>query len=107
MKTKRISLIAKGKNILSNMVGIKERKIKRAVDAALDKAKEEAISAEESILQIIEKMGDSDSSEHLNSCINQYLDKKTDIDNWTKRVTWIEELQTMLEEEVEVPKEEK
>lgn len=37
-KVKRLSLLIKGKNLLADLLNVKERRINRAVDAAIDKA---------------------------------------------------------------------
>ena len=106
-KAKRISLIAKGKSVLSDLIGIKERKIRRAVDTAIDKAQEAAITANEAALKCIEDMSQVDTAEHYNQCINKYFEHRSDVEEWRRRQTWATELKALLDEEIEVPKEEK
>lgn len=106
-KAKRISLIAKGKSVLSDLIGIKERKIRRAVDTAIDKAQEAAITADEASLKCIEDMSQVDTAEHYNQCINKYFEYRSDVEEWRRRQTWATELKALLDEEIEVPKEEK
>ena len=102
MKVKRISLLVKGKSAFSDTTEIRERKIRRSVEAAIDKATEEKLLAEEKAIKALESMKDSTDSSFLTVCINNYLDAKYESEEWNKRVGWAKNLADLLDEEVEV-----
>lgn len=106
-KVKRISLIAKGKNFFSELIGIKERKIRNAVDAAINKAMEEKILASDAATQALISLGENDDPHHYSNCIKTYVDSRAAEEEWSKNLRYAEELKARLEEEVETPKEEK
>ena len=98
--TSRLSLIAKGKNIIKST--LREGKIKRAVEAAIAQATEGQLDAEEKALEVLEKMSDT---EDLNSVINQYVSLKDEAETWANTKKHLESLKAVLDEQVSVDEE--
>lgn len=73
-KAKRISLIAKGKSVISEMFGVKERRIRRSLQAANDRAIEEAVILRENLPGLLNRLGDCTTQEETNGVINQVCD---------------------------------
>ena len=102
-KVKRINLIVKGKGLISEMLRIKQNKIERAIESAIDRAEEESIDAENRVLSLIEKFGEStDSSTKINAVINEICVAMDDATEWQTRKQQVERLKKMLNEEVDV-----
>lgn len=102
-KVKRINLIVKGKGLISEMLRIKQNKIERAIESAIDRAEEESIDAENRVLSLIEKLGEStDSSTKINEVINEICVAMDDATEWQTRKQQVERLKKMLNEEVDV-----
>lgn len=93
----RLSLIAKGQNIIKST--FKEGKIKRAIESALANAEENALDAEEKALEVLEKFS---TSEDFNDVINSYVEHANDAEAWRNTKKHLEQLKAKLAEEVEV-----
>lgn len=105
-KEKRINLIIKAKGLVEAALGLKERKIKRAVAAAWDYAIDQQLNAESRKLQALNDMGKyADNPEKLKASINDYCEACDLLENWKVRETQVKALTEALEEEVEVPEE--
>lgn len=100
-KVKRISLIVRCKEVLSEMLGIKERKIRRSLQSANDRAIEEALNAKEQISVLLNKLGECESQAEINGIINSICDTIDTIEAWEKKQKQVEKIQAMLDEEVE------
>lgn len=102
-KVKRLNLIVKGKGLVSEMLRLKQNKINRAIESAIDKAEEEALDAENKVISLLEKLGNStDSSTSINAVINEICTTMDDAETWRIRKKQVEQLKEMLNEEVEV-----
>lgn len=102
-KVKRLNLIVKGKGLVSEMLRLKQNKINRAIESAIDKAEEEALDAENKVISLLEKLGNStDNSASINAVINEICKTMDDAENWRIRKKQVEQLKEMLNEEVEV-----
>lgn len=104
-KAKRISLIAKGKSVISEMFGVKERRIRRALQAANDRAIEEAVILRENLPSLLNKLGDCDTQEKTNEVINKICDTLETIEAWETKQKYVEKIQAMLDEEVDIEEE--
>ena len=101
-KMKRLDLIVKGKDLVSELFGIKTRKIKRAIESAIDTAEERALSAEERITTLLLEFGDKfDSPEGLTETINSICAAMDEAEEWKKKAEQVRKIRTLLEEEVE------
>ena len=100
-KVKRISLIVRCKEVLSEMLGIKERKIKRSLQSANDRAIEEALTARERIPALLNKLGECETQAAINDVINDICDTLDQIDAWEKKQKQVERIQDILDEEVD------
>lgn len=100
-KMKRLSLIVKGEGIVASLLGIRENKIKRAVESAGDYAEEQILDANAAKLKALEALGKgADSSDSCRSAINAYCDACEAIDAWSKKAEYIAQLKADLESEV-------
>lgn len=98
---KRINLIVKGQKCLTELLGIKEKKIRRAVESALDFTEESAVEAKEKRLALLNELGEqADDKEALMGIINNYCELLDDEENWKKRNNQIKFLKKELEEEI-------
>lgn len=105
-KVKRLSLLIKGKNLLADLLNVKERRINRAVDAAIDKANEEALLASEKAREILSKISSAaDDPGDLNDFINDFCDQVELETSWKAKAKAVQYLKTLLSEEVEEPEE--
>ena len=101
-KMKRLDLIVKGKDLVSELFGIKTRKIKRAIESAIDIAEERALSAEERVTTLLSEFGDRfDSSDGLTETINSICGAMDEAKEWKKKAEQVRKIRTLLEEEVE------
>lgn len=100
-KIKRINLIAKGKQVLSELFNIKVRRINRTLASALDAAEENMVSAEESMVEALNKLGEAETDEARTYALNNILELMDEADQWKLRKKQIAKIQQMLEEEVE------
>ena len=99
---KRITLIAKKvKNYVND--ALRERKINRAVEAAIDKAEMKALEAEdraEQVLDALAKVADDDIA--INSKLNDFIEALNEAENWRNTKSKIEVFKQRLNEEVTV-----
>lgn len=93
----RLSLIAKGQNIIKST--FKEGKIKRAIESALANAEENALDEEEKVLEVLEKFS---TSEDFNEVINSYVKHADSAEAWRNTKKHLEQLKAKLAEEVDV-----
>lgn len=100
-KTKRINVIAKGKQILSELFNIKVRRINRTISSALDVAQENILSAKDEILTRVNKLGEAETDEQRQSALNSILEAMDEVSQWETRYSQVKKLQEMLDEEVE------
>jgi len=100
---KRIEFIANGKGVLKERVGIREKKVTKAVEDAIDFADEQIFELEQKAKEIIDSIKDvADSRDDINKKINEYVDKMQDADGYRDTKKYLEKLQTILTEDVEV-----
>lgn len=98
---KRISLIVKGEKCLKELLGIKEKKIRRTVESCLDYTEEAAIEYKEKRQQLLDELGKAaDEKEKLVSIINQYCELVDMEEEAKKKNSQIKMLKKELEEEV-------
>ena len=104
-KTKRLSLLVKGKGFIADLLDMKARRIKRAVEAAIDKANEEALIAAEKAKEMLDGLAEAaegpDYSEKLNKFINDYADLCEAEEAWKAKALAVQKLHTLLNQEVE------
>lgn len=93
----RLSLIAKGQNIIKST--FKEGKIKRAIESALASAEENALDEEEKAIETLEKFS---TSEDFNAVINSYIEHADNAEGWRNTKRHLEQLKAKLAEEVDV-----
>lgn len=101
MKKKRINLIVKGKGLISEMLQIKERKIRRTLSSAIDIAEENKIKAQDNILSLTNELGKAETDEQMTNVINNIFEEYDKIESYTNRVEQVKDLLKLLEEEVE------
>lgn len=101
---KRITLIAKKvKNYVNDT--LRERKINRAVEAAIDKAEMNALEAEDRAEQILDALAEvADDDAAINSKLNAFIEALNEAENWRNTKSKIEVFKQRLNEEVEVEK---
>ena len=105
-KVSRLDLIVKGKDLVSALLGIKTRKINRAVSSAIDTAEENAISSNENVNKLLTKLGDVyDSPAELTGVINAICEEMDKAELWAKRTEQVKKIAELLKEEVEVEEE--
>lgn len=93
----RLSLIAKGQNIIKS--SFKEGKIKRAIESAIATAEENALDEEEKALEVLEKFSTSDD---LSAVINSYVEHANNAEAWRNTKEHVEQLKAKLAEEITV-----
>ena len=105
-KMKRLDLIVKGQELVSELFGIKTRKIKRAIESAIDTAEERAFSAEERVTILLAKLGENyDNPQALTDTINSLCVTMDEAQEWRKKAEQVKRVKSLLEEEVEVKEE--
>lgn len=105
-KMTRLDLIVKGKNLVSALLGIKTRKINRAVSSAIDTAEENAISSNENVNKLLSKLGEVyDNPAELTNAINSICEEMDKAELWAKRAEQVKKIAELLKEEVEVEEE--
>lgn len=105
--TKKINLIIKAKGLVETALGLKERKIRRAVAAAIDFAVDQQLNAESAKTKALENIGKyADDPNALRDAINSYCTACDELENWKVREAQAKKLQDVLDEEVEEPVEE-
>lgn len=98
---KRINAIVKGKGIVNEILQIREKKIKRAVESAIDYAQEQQLDADTRALKAITLMGENaDNPENLKNYINQYCQAIDDRKDWETKEEQVKLLKKKLDEEV-------
>lgn len=99
---KRITLIAKKvKNYVND--ALRERKINRAVEAAIDKAEMNALEAEDRAEQILDALAEvADDDVAINSKLNDFIKALNEAENWRNTKSKIEVFKQRLNEEVTV-----
>lgn len=99
---KRISLIAKKVTTYVNSA-LRERKINRIIEAALDKAETNALEAEDEAEQILDSLGEvADNDTLINDKLNAFIKALDKAENWRNTKSKIETFKTRLNEEVVV-----
>lgn len=98
---KRINLIVKGKGLISEMLQIKERKIRRALSSAIDIAEENKIKAQDNILTLANDLGKAETDKEMTDVVNRIFEEYDKIESYANRVNQVKELMALLEEEVE------
>ena len=99
---KRITLIAKKvKNYVND--ALRERKINRAVEAAIDKAEMNALEAEDRAEQVLDALAEvADDDAAINSKLNAFIEALNEAENWRNTKSKIEVFKQRLNEEVTV-----
>ena len=99
---KRISLIAKKVTTYVNSA-LRERKINRIIEAALDKAETNALEAEDEAEQILDSLGEvADNDTLINDKLNAFIKALEKAENWSNTKSKIETFKARLNEEVVV-----
>lgn len=99
---KRISLIAKKVTTYVNSA-LRERKINRIIEAALDKAETNALEAEDEAEQILDSLGEvADNDTLINNKLNAFIKALEKAENWRNTKSKIETFKARLNEEVVV-----
>ena len=99
---KRITLIAKK---IQNYVNdaLRERKINRAVEAAIDKAEMKALESEDRAEQVLDALAEvADDDAAINSKLNDFIEALNEAENWRNTKSKIEVFKQRLNEEVAV-----
>lgn len=99
---KRITLIAKKvKNYVND--ALRERKINRAVEAAIDKAEMNALEAEDRAEQVLDALAEvADDDAAINSKLNDFIKALNEAENWRNTKSKIEVFKQRLNEEITV-----
>lgn len=99
---KRITLIAKKvKNYVND--ALRERKINRAVEAAIDKAEMKALEAEDRAEQVLDALAEvANDDTAINSKLNDFIEALNEAENWRNTKSKIEVFKQRLNEEVTV-----
>lgn len=100
-KIKRINLIAKGKQVLSELFNIKVRRINRTISSAIDTAQEKIISSKEDVMAKVAKLGEAETDEQRQKALNNILEAMDTVTEWETRLSQLENLEKILNEEVE------
>lgn len=99
---KRISIIAKKVTTYVNSA-LRERKINRIIEAALDKAETNALEAEDEAEQILDSLGEvADNDSAINDKLNAFIKALENAENWRNTKAKIEQFKERLNEEVPV-----
>lgn len=98
---KRINLIVKGKGLISEMLQIKERKIRRALSSAIDIAEENKIKAQDNILTLANDLGKAETDKEMTEVINKIFEEYDKIESYNNRTNQVKDLMKILEEEVD------
>lgn len=101
---KRISIIAKGKSLISELLKIREGRINRAVASAIDTAEENSINADEKVISLLNKLGECEPDE-INKVLNEIIEAMDEAESWRTRKLQVQKIQQLLNEEVEVSEE--
>lgn len=106
---KRIDYIVKGvKEVLSGTFNFREKKVRRAIDEAIDNADEQAYDARRKAEEVINSIKDvADDKQKIVVKLNQYIIYRQDADGYAKSKEYLEDVKKMLDEEVEVEIEDK
>ena len=101
---KRIDYIVKGvKGVLSETFNFREKKVRRAIDEAIDNADEQAYDARRKAEDVINSIKDvADDKQKIVVKLNQYIIYRQDADGYAKSKEYLEDMKKMLDEEVEV-----
>ena len=99
---KRISIIAKKVTTYVNSA-LRERKINRIIEAALDKAETNTLEAEDEAEQILDSLGEvADNDSAINDKLNAFIKALEKAENWRNTKAKIEQFKERLNEEVPV-----
>lgn len=102
-KMKRIEQIAQGKDIVDAMATLRENRVKRTIEAAIDAAAESAMEAEVAAQKILDGLGKhADNANSLTNAYNSYAEKMCEHDDYLRTKKYLEALRDKLNEEVEV-----
>lgn len=96
MKT-RLQQLLEGKNVLKN--SLRENKIKRGIDSAIDNAEEQILSNQEKALELLDILAETDKLEDV---INKYVEAKMLESQYTEAKKYLEELKEYLNEKTKV-----
>ena len=101
MAKKRINLIVKGKGLVNELLGIKERRIRRALSSAQDLAEENVIKCKDDILAKLNDLGEVEDQDSVNIILNEIFEIIDNREGYRARAEQVKEIMAMLEEEVE------
>ena len=101
MAKKRINLIVKGKGLVNELLGIKERRIRRALSSAQDLAEENVIKCKDDVLAKLNELGEVEDQDQVNNILNDIFDILDSRECYKTRAEQVKEIMTILEEEVD------
>lgn len=96
MKT-RLQQLLEGKNVLKN--SLRENKIKRGIDSAIDNAEEQILSNQEKALELLDILAETDKLEDV---LNKYIEAKMLESQYTEAKKYLEGLKEYLNEKTKV-----
>jgi ribosomal protein L17 len=101
---KRIDFIVKGvKGVLEETFSFREKRVRRAVDDAIDNAEEMAFEERRKATETINSIKDvADDKSKIAQKLNEYILHMQDADGYLKTKEYLEKAKVMLDEEVEV-----
>lgn len=96
MKTKLQQLL-EGKNVLRN--SLRENKIKRGIESAIDNAEEQVLSNQEKALELLDTLAET---ENLEDTLNKYVEAKMLENQYAEAKKHLEGLKEYLNEKTKV-----
>lgn len=96
MKTKLQQLL-EGKNVLRN--SLRENKIKRGIESAIDNAEEQVLSNQEKALELLDTLAET---ENLEDTLNKYVEAKILENQYAEAKKHLEGLKEYLNEKTKV-----
>jgi hypothetical protein len=96
MKT-RLQQLLEGKNVLKN--SLRENKIKRGIESAIDNAEEQILSNQEKALELLDILAETDKLEDV---LNKYIEAKSLEKQYSEAKKYLEGLKEYLNEKTKV-----
>lgn len=105
---KRIDYIIRNKKgVLKDDYQFREKKVRRTLEDAIDYAEEQAFDSKRKAVDIINSVKDvADDKEKITTKLNEYITEKENAEGYLRTKKYLEEVKTLLEEEVDFEEEE-
>lgn len=96
MKT-RLQQLLEGKNTIKN--SLRENKIKRGIESAIDNAEEQILCNQEKALELLDTLAETD---RLEDVLNKYVEAKMLEEQYSEAKKHLKELKKYLDEKVKI-----